>query len=80
MNNATMTYETGRFYDFPQVLEITEVKSGWVIDDHSRQITGLFVPRQEYFSELGEFLLACYDHCRYEELSPNQLIEKGVKS
>ena len=40
---TTTQHPTGRTYDSPQVLEITEVKGGWVFDDPSRHMFRMFV-------------------------------------
>lgn len=73
----TLSYSTGRFYDFPQVLEITisDDNTHAQIDDPSRHMTGMRVDFSEFRQKLlnrgyddnrvGEWCLEYYDKGTY---------------
>ena len=64
-------YKTGRHYDKPQVLEITDVTGGWHFVDDSRNLDG-FIIASEMFKEIyqtndeiGQCVLNAYDKGEY---------------
>ena len=72
-------HSTGRTYDSPQVLEITEVRGGWVFDDPSRHMFRMFVQDHtegRYATDpiYSDWSLGKYILNRYTELSVDELI------
>ena len=59
----TISYETGRIYDGPQVLQITEAVNGWTFTDESRHMGEMFVSDDLFFDgdDVGAFILRSYD-------------------
>ena len=72
-----MQYYTGRTYDSLQIFEITEVEGGWIFDDPSRQMFGMFVHDHsdgKYATDplyrdwsVGKYILNRYDASDYTE-------------
>ena len=83
---TTFKHSTGRIYDFPQVLEITDVAGGWHFRDAARHIDGFVAADaqvKEIFDDcelIAAFVLESYDKGEYEESdsyrSRQQPIEK----
>jgi hypothetical protein len=68
----TIRYVTGRIYDGPQILEITEVEGGWHFVDESRHLDGDVSDHdflKEFYKtdrEVGACVLSSYDEGDYQ--------------